>query len=414
MRTLAFLFSVIILTGTVFASGVIDIAYSPYTINNGGSYIVVKDLTTAQNLNCITINTSNVTIDLNGHTLYGPGTTAGTGGDGIHSAAGDNITITNGSIRNFNGNGIILNVAQAHINKVNVVGCSENGIGVDGGVIENNLVSQNGFSGIYSTNTTYPAVIANNVVSYNNNTYSVTFVDYTAIYGTNNCDITGNNVTNNDATGIYVNSGNSKITGNLVNNNFFEGIGAFGPNCTITGNNVTGTSYYGDGIYTANGCNIIGNTVAGSSYVGIYTGNGCKVSDNEVYNNVGSGISVNNGCTLTENNVYSNSSDGIDAVYGCLVRGNTFESNGNMGINATGANRIEANTFNGGNTAIHVSGGANTILNNSVFSNTTGLWISSSPNFYSGNVFDNVSAATTISAGNTAGNGTNGFTNTVF
>jgi urease accessory protein UreH len=33
MKTLALLFSTIILTGTVFATGVIDIAYSPYTIN---------------------------------------------------------------------------------------------------------------------------------------------------------------------------------------------------------------------------------------------------------------------------------------------------------------------------------------------------------------------------------------------
>src|SRR5271155_889756 len=130
MKFLAFLFSSIVLTGTVFASGVIDIAYSPYTITNPGSYIVVKDLTTAQNLDGIDINTSNVTIDLNGHTLYGPGTTASSFGNGIYSYVNgvDNITITNGAILNFYGNGISLYNAQVHISKVKVLGCFFDGI----------------------------------------------------------------------------------------------------------------------------------------------------------------------------------------------------------------------------------------------------------------------------------------------
>lgn len=111
MKTLAFLFSTLILAGSVFASGVIDIAYSPYTINNGGSYIVVKDLTTAQNLNCITVNTSNVTIDLNGHTLYGAGSTVGSSGYGIY-APFNNISVKNGTIVNFYTDGVYLEGIQ--------------------------------------------------------------------------------------------------------------------------------------------------------------------------------------------------------------------------------------------------------------------------------------------------------------
>src|SRR5277367_6834598 len=122
MKILAILFSTILLTGTVFATGQIDIAYSPYTISNPGSYIVVKDLTTAINLNCITITTSNVTLDLNGHTLYGFGTTfsfSGTYGTGIMATTVaivasttaflvTNVSITNGTIMNFKNYGVLL------------------------------------------------------------------------------------------------------------------------------------------------------------------------------------------------------------------------------------------------------------------------------------------------------------------
>lgn len=409
MKTLVFLFSTILLAGTVFASGVIDIAYSPYTISQPGSYLVVKNLTTAQNLNCITINASDVAIDLNGHTLYGPGTTAGSFGNGISSASGDNITITNGAIRNFNGNGIILSVAQAHISKVKVVGCSDAGIQVDGGIIENNLVSKTHLNGIVCSNNTYPGVIVNNVVSYSYN------LNYPAIVATNNCDVTGNNVSNNNTTGIYSSAGNCKITGNTVNTNYTNGIWVNNNNCTITGNNVLNT-LNGSGIYVPfNGCNIIGNTVSSNSSLGIYaSGLGCRISENEVYGNGSTGISAGQGCTLTENNVYSNSKDGIDVVYGSLVRGNTIRQNGVIGINANAGNHIEANNIDlDGAVGIYISGTANTIQNNSVWSNYTGLFIASSTSFYSGNVFQNNSVSTTIAANNVAGNGTTGFTNTV-
>ncbi len=435
MKTLALLFSSILLTGTVFASGVIDIAYSPYTISKPGSYIVVKDLTTAQNLNCFIVNTSDVTIDLNGHTIYGPGQN-GSGGSGIYSAAGNNITITNGTFSNFNGYGIDLPVAQAHISKVKIVGCNT-GIRVDGGLIENNLVTENGDYGIVCGNAFYPAVIMNNVVSNNDNLEGGIF-DFPAIFVTTNCDIIGNNVTGNLADGIYVTNNNCKITGNtVINNTGYDGaiyvtgntciitgnnvnsnsgVGGImvgGNNCTITGNNVANNSAYG--IYAGYGCNIIGNTVDSNSTGGIFVNNGCRVSDNEVYSNLSSGIAVNNGCTLTDNNVYSNSSDGIDMISGSLVRGNTIRSNGHYGISGDAGNRIEGNVLDVNNSVgIYVNGSANSILSNSVTSDDTGLWISSGHNFFAGNVFNNNSVSTTIAANNTAGNGTTGFVNTVF
>ncbi|MCX7918675.1 MAG: hypothetical protein N3A72_03500, partial [bacterium] len=53
----------VLFTNSSYAAGLIDISYSPYTISKPGSYIVVADLYTPQNLNCITVATSDVTID---------------------------------------------------------------------------------------------------------------------------------------------------------------------------------------------------------------------------------------------------------------------------------------------------------------------------------------------------------------
>jgi hypothetical protein len=59
-------------------------------------------LTTAIKVSIVLpFNTSDVTIDLNGHTLYGPGHELVLEASGIYSNVGDNITITNGAIRNF-------------------------------------------------------------------------------------------------------------------------------------------------------------------------------------------------------------------------------------------------------------------------------------------------------------------------
>lgn len=94
-ESVAFSLLSLLFCGSVFAAGQIDIAYSPYTITNPGSYIVVKDLTTAQNLDCIDIITPNVTLDLNGHSLYGSGSSAGSSssstGSGIYGTSGNSI-----------------------------------------------------------------------------------------------------------------------------------------------------------------------------------------------------------------------------------------------------------------------------------------------------------------------------------
>ena len=74
----------------------------PFTITIAGSYYVTGDLTGSSGNAGITINTDNVTIDLNGFTLIGvPFSFAG-----ISGASRKNITIRNGTLRNWATTGV--------------------------------------------------------------------------------------------------------------------------------------------------------------------------------------------------------------------------------------------------------------------------------------------------------------------
>ncbi len=296
MKTLAFLFSTIILAGTVFASGQIDIAYSPYTISKPGSYIVVKDLTTAQNQNCITISTSNITIDLNGHTLYGAGT-AGSSGSGIEdvSAGAMNLAIYNGTIRNFRTNGIELFGVNARVERVNVSGnnyfgihlgasglvsdcnVSNNsyvGIKLDGencgGIIRNNQASNNQSDGIYGNN----VAISSNF-SYFNKGNGITAL---------NCLVENNTLDSNNPNGISANS--CRVIGNYCYGHLSgAGIVAIEYN-TIENNtlfdNTTGISATGTANYIA-GNRLTTNSVSISTTAGNTLGNGTTGFTNVTY-----------------------------------------------------------------------------------------------------------------------------------
>jgi hypothetical protein len=76
----------------------------PFTISAAGSYYLTTNLTPGINQNGIVIAADNVTIDLNGFTLFGGG---GGSGEGISaSGARANIVVLNGTLRNWPGSGV--------------------------------------------------------------------------------------------------------------------------------------------------------------------------------------------------------------------------------------------------------------------------------------------------------------------
>lgn len=78
------------------------------TITESGSYVLLRDIVLGQPGSAIVIAADNVSLDLNGHALVGPGSKQGTG---IDIAGVNSISVHNGTIAGF-GTGI--RVANAH------------------------------------------------------------------------------------------------------------------------------------------------------------------------------------------------------------------------------------------------------------------------------------------------------------
>ncbi len=299
MKTIILLIVSSLLLSLVYGTGQIDIAYSPYTISQPGSYIVVKNLTVGPDLNCITINTSDVSIDLNGHTLYGAGTTTGSTGNGVALAGFyDNIAVFNGITRDFfecgvnlgyyfSANDLIYNIHSFNNNYVGILLSSGivrdcvlsgnyRGIIVDAnGVVKNNTVTNNSDYGIAVS--AGSSVIDNSL--YYNGTYGI------IVEGT--CTLTGNSIVSNGSDGISASYYGSTITGNSLYNNSGNGITS-APGCTIKDNVLVANAQ--DGIVVASNCQVTGNTISGhlnSTYGrGINVqGTGTRIDSNHIANN---------------------------------------------------------------------------------------------------------------------------------
>lgn len=277
------------ITSLFAGDGTIDIATLPYTISTPGSYVVVKNLSlSAQNTNGITINASNVTIDLAGHTITGPGKTAGASGYGIYASGKTNIKIFNGKITQWKSSGIGL-VTQSDNSSIDSVICIDNGgAGISvtaNAIITNNQCISNGGYGIYI------------------NSYSY---------------IKGNIVYNNDSIGIYVQGVSCVITENVCSYNKNDGINL--TNASIVDKNVliqnsgAGINAYRENTISNNQCNL-------NNYGIRLYGTGDRqnvVMNNSLVNNTTAGLFVES----SKNYIASNRASGNGTEYQ-VAGGNT-------------------------------------------------------------------------------------------
>jgi hypothetical protein len=180
----------------------------PLTISVRGAYKLTGNLTVPNaNTTAIQITADNVTLDLNGFGIYGPGDNGA--GHGV-IANNSNVTVINGSVRGMGGAGLYL---QGNTHRV-----------------ENVYVTANGNAGI--------AFGSNSIIKGN-----------TAIL---------NNASRASAAAIeeFIGGGGSLVAGNVVNNNI--GIGISARNGTsVIGNTVAGNSSLG--LYLSN--SVWGNNV---------------------------------------------------------------------------------------------------------------------------------------------------------
>ena len=279
----------------------------PVVIDQPGSYVLTSNITLSTDANGIVIDASNVTLDLNGHAIIGPG---GSGsGNGIYAYSRHNITIKNGTVRDFGGSGIYFAGFYPPTNLPNFR-------------VEDITAIHNGGHGIEASRST----ITNCTVRYNGN-YGIG-----GFYST----ITNCTATHNGSHGI--DACDSTITNCTANSNDFWGINAedstvIGCTANVNGNKSkppNGDGEMGGGIY-ANFCTIT-NCTANRNKVysyGIYA-TGSSVTNCTANNNANKGIRAG---TSTVTNCTANSNgSGIDATGKCRIEGNNLRMNMGYGL----------------------------------------------------------------------------------
>ena len=293
---------------------------------------------TNNGVNGITIAANDVTIDLDGHTLIGPGESSG---NGIYqSSTYYNLTVRNGNVRGWQG--------------TYMCGFSLSG---SSSILSDLKVSINDYGMSVGANSTISKCIA-----VNNDTYGITSTsgctlsDCTAYNNGNDGIFAFDNCTLSDCTACYNNGTGIRTS---------EG-------CTIS----ECAAYNNDsvGIYADDG-STISSCTAYKNGGGIYTGDGSTISDCSAHNNINDGISVSQGSTIKGCTAFENDKNGIKVSYKCRITGCTCDSNGNnddgAGILATSSdNRIDGNTVTDNDRGIDVDNDDNFIVRNTASGNT--------------------------------------------
>jgi hypothetical protein len=326
----------------------------PYTISVSGSYYLTKNLTSTGT--AISVNASDVTIDLCGFTLTGPG--IGPHRGVVIGSSLNNIEVRNGTIKNFGYSGSIYS-----------------GTGLNYRVISVQCLSNTHSAIVLSGN----ACLVKDCVVYGS----------AAGYST-------------DTYGIWVPS-NSIVTGNIVysnglstaNGNFYSiraGTGSIVTSNTVSGNGVghwgVGNVY---GIWADTSSKVADNTVTDNAGVGINTGDSTIVSGNTVVSSAGDGILCGDRCTITGNNVSNNGGSGISCFGGYIATNNVMKNNtsaavGKGGIVVQQHSQIKENTLEGNSkNNIYVAQFRNCIEGNVMSGSDYGINFGSTGNVYLNN-----------------------------
>lgn len=238
----------------------------PYTITSPGLYYLTNNLTSSgTNNNAITVNADDVTIDLMGFRLTGPGKTSG-GNNGVIVAGNrTNAEIRNGSITAFGTDGIQGGgLGNSHGTRVVGLRVSDTGrygicLAASDQLVMDCTVRNTGNACIYVGSSSL--VKGSHVAG-----------GWTGITAATASAVVGNTVRGCSTSGIYV-----------------PGTGA-----TVLDNVVFGSAAYGIEVAAAN--SVVRNSVSGSTLAGIHTDTYCTIT-----NNTTDGLTNGANCILADN-----------------------------------------------------------------------------------------------------------------
>ncbi|MFX0187678.1 MAG: NosD domain-containing protein [Candidatus Hodarchaeota archaeon] len=220
------------------------------------------------------------------------GNTANNNDYGIYLANNDNNIIT-GNKAYHNRNGIYL--SNSHYNFISENTASDNNNGIilehsDNNTISGNTANYNRVAGIYLEESGYN-IISRNTANYNG------WIGGILLWDSNNNNLSGNIINNNDY-GIYlINSDKNILSRNTANSNVYEGIYLeFSNNGKISGNTANENDWDGICLWYSNNNSVSGNTANYNSFNGIYLmGSDNNISRNIINNNTEYGIDLYGG-----------------------------------------------------------------------------------------------------------------------
>lgn len=326
----------------------------------------------------LVVGADGITIDLDGHSIDGTNL-----GSGVANRGHDSVTVTNGSISEFDlgvelGNGTALAIVSdltLQANQIAGIQLTNADNGIAGNTLRRNLVVGN-TAGIL------------------------------VLGGTQRAVLTDNTLAGSATVGISVqsSSGNT-LDGNRVSGTSGPGIELDGASTnTVRGNVVDGSSGPAIDVHTGSSANsVTGNDLADSeSGIVVDSSDGNRVADNTVHGMSGAGVALG---TAADNQVIGNdlrfNGTGVDLE---ASTGNTIEANNASETSGTGievgtgstSNRLIANTASANDVGgISVGTAAAPGLGNLLQGNTAndntgdGIWIGDVGHMVTGNTANN-------------------------
>ena len=324
------------------------ISSQPYTITQPGSYYLTTNLIGGAVVG-IEINADNVTLDLNGFAVIGPGNT------GINVEDGHtNTFIRNGAVQDWVNTGVY--AGRAYNCQTERLMVSGNGRGIWAGTnatVSACTVQSNSLFGISCERgsvilgcTVGNTALLSGISSGAGSTIKDSTVQGNSTDGITvgeNSTVSGCTARANGGIGIFVSLGctvNDCVSKNNALDGFRSDTGGTFSHCSSTFN--TGKGYALGIGNTITACSAARNTGAGFSL-----NTGSTIKDSSCYYNHGHGIAADSYCTIQNCTADFGDADGIVTTNGCRITENNVTRNGtsgNAGIRVYGTgNRIEGN-----------------------------------------------------------------------
>ncbi len=293
---------------------------SLFKITQPGSYYLTGNITAVANKHGIEIAASGVTIDLNGFDMVGIPAMGPFDAITATVSNSNSISISNGSVRNWGGDGIDLGTITTRNSFVSDVRASNNsasGIRIStGSSINRCTANQNGSDGLWAS--------LNNTIS---------------------------------ASTAHQNAGNGIVSG-------FASVVS---NCSSINNTV-------NGLVASNGSVVTNSTFSDNTIHGVVIASNCIVTNCHIGGNSNFGIFTDGFGSILNCIVSSNASGGIRCVTSGVIRGNTLSNNGlssnGAGIFITGTNNhIDQNNCTSNSRGIDIDGTGNIVTRNTCSDN---------------------------------------------